>query len=538
MWRKRLSSTLYIILLALFFTLVENIALWQHVNALIAKENVKVSFLITLPIFIFSTMFALFSLLIWPYIYRVVALVLILSSSMAAFSMFNYGNEFDYGMIASVMETNTEEAFSYLSFASVTWLIVVGVIPSILFCYCLTPKFHASVWRITVMKILQIISALLIVALIAVFQYKDYVSFIRNHSELKSLLNPTDFLTATYRYEKDQLVDSHIPYTPQGLDAVNNNSGPANILVLVLGETSRSMNYSLNGYAKLTNPKLATRNVISFKKVASCGTYTALSVPCMFSNMTRDNYSEAMAYHQDGLMDILGHAKIDVSWRDNDGGCKGVCDRIPTAKMTKKIAPQLCKLGSCYDDILLKGLADKIQNAQTDTVIGLHLIGSHGPSYTHRYPAEFETFKPVCSTSDLQACSIEQITNAYDNTIVYTDHILSQVIDTLNANASGNNVALFYVSDHGESLGENGVYLHGLPYRFAPIEQKSVPMIVWLSEKFEQHNQLDIQSLRNKANSDHYSHDNFFHSILGLMRVSTKLYLAELDLFHPCRKKP
>ncbi|MCL9782130.1 phosphoethanolamine--lipid A transferase [Vibrio sp. S4M6] len=534
---KKISSTSYVALLALYFTVFQNIALWNHLVKLVSAEPVKIGFLISLPVFVFITMFVLFTIIVWPYVYRVLVGVLILLSTLVTYSMFNYGNYFNYGMIVSVFQTNSAESLSYLSYSVAIWFVLLGVIPAILFCYYLKPVFNRSVVKTVLAKLSGIVAAILVCLFIAALYYKDYVSFIRNHTEIKSLLNPTDYITSTYRYEHYVYVDSKIPYKKIGLDATNTHKGQQhNILVLVVGEASRSMNYSLNGYHRDTNPELAKHKVISFQDVSSCGTYTALSVPCMFSDMNRSNYNETIAHHQDGLMDILAHAGLDVSWRENDGGCKGVCDRVKHIEMTANIDPALCHNGTCYDEILLKGLKEKIANAKQDTVIALHLIGSHGPTYLYRYPPNFEKFKPICNTSNLQDCTSEQITNTYDNTILYTDHILSTVIDTLKTSAGNNNTAMFYLADHGESLGENGIYLHGLPYSIAPIEQKRVPMIVWLSKAFQTNNGLNAGCLENEAqHKDTYSQDNLFHSILGLMDVTTHLYKPDLDVFRQCR---
>nr|WP_290368769.1 phosphoethanolamine--lipid A transferase [Vibrio marisflavi] len=535
--QKKLSITVYVILLSLFFTVFENIALWNHIVKLTSSEPVKIGFLISLPIFVFATMYTIFTLLVWPYIYRILVALLIILSTLVTYSMYNYGNYFDYGMIVSVLQTNSAESMSYLSSSVVAWFIFLGVIPAIIFCYILKPNFGTSAIRLFFVKLASIVGAILVCAVIAFFYYKDYVSFIRNHSELKALLNPTDYISATYRYEHYEYVDSKIPFKKIGLDAQDTNkSSHKNILVLVVGEASRTMNYSLNGYKRDTNPGLAKRNVISFKDVSSCGTYTALSVPCMFSNMNRSNYDATVAHHEDSLMDVLAHAGLDVSWKENDGGCKGVCDRIPHVEMTAKIDPSLCKKGTCYDEIMLKGLKEQIANAKKDTVIVLHLIGSHGPTYLDRYPPQFEKFKPICNTSNIQDCTREQVRNTYDNTILYTDHILSTVIDTLKQSGSDNNTAMFYLADHGESLGENGVYLHGLPYGIAPIEQKRVPMIVWMSKMFESNNHINVQCLEKAAElKDTHSQDNLFHSILGLMDVKTDLYKKNLDIFAKCR---
>ncbi|HIF9272919.1 TPA: phosphoethanolamine transferase EptA [Photobacterium damselae] len=531
----RLSSTVYIALIALFFTAIQNLGLWHYLNNLFGKGPLhSMVFVATIPLFIFALMNLIFTLLVWPGVHRVLVPVLIVFSSFATFGMYSYGAYFDYSMIVNIFETNTGEATSYLSWGLVPWLVGICILP-IVVLYFIKVEFKPF-FKEMIIKLLSIVASLAIVALIAAFYYKDYASLVRNHSEIKSLINPTNYLSATYRYAKFQLVEANLPYTKLGEDAKNENkSGKPNVVVMVLGEASRSMNYSLNGYKRDTNPQLSQRDVISFKNVQSCGTATAVSVPCMFSNMTHDNYNATLVRHQDSVMDVLAHAGINVLWKDNDGGCKGVCDRIKHINMTAEIDSALCHNGSCYDQILLNKLQQYIDDQTQDTLIVLHLIGSHGPSYNDRYPDEFKVFTPTCDTSDLQKCSQQQVTNTYDNSILYTDHILSQVVDILKADDKHANTAMVYMADHGESLGEDGIYLHGLPYSIAPKEQTTVPLILWLSPSYEKSQKINRQCLIKESNQGGITQDNLFHTLLGMIDVKTKIYQPKLDIFNQCR---
>jgi lipid A ethanolaminephosphotransferase len=194
----------------------------------------------------------------------------------------------------------------------------------------------------------------------------------------------------------------------------------------------------------------------------------------------------------------------------------------------------LCRGDECYDEILLHGLQDYLDRQHRDTVIVLHMKGSHGPAYFKRYPSAFEFFTPACASIQLDRCSRQEIVNAYDNTLRYTDHVLSQTIDLLRANAQRFDTAMLYVSDHGESLGENGLYLHGLPYAFAPQEQTHVPMLLWFSDGLRQRLGIDAACLSAHQHTP-LSHHFIFHSILGLSNVQTAIYRPELDLFASCR---
>ncbi|WP_232313381.1 phosphoethanolamine transferase [Enterovibrio coralii] len=494
-------------------------------------------FVATLPVLILALCFAIFTLLVWPIIYKPVVIALLACSTLATYAMVSYGQYFNYSMIVNIFETNSSEASSYLSVSVFLWLFFLFFIPSI-FVLLVKLRFPSTFRGLLLQKVLMLFVSVAVVGAIASVYYKDYASLVRNNSEIKALINPTNYLSASFRYAKYRLYEKNIPFQSLGTDATDERKGDKpNVIVLVVGETSRAMNYSLNGYQRDTNPHLSKEGVISFQHVTSCGTATAVSVPCMFSIMTHGTYKATTARHQEGVLDVLKHANVDVSWIDNDGGCKGVCDRIEHVNIEAKDFPKECAHGTCYDSVLLNGLADRVKNAQSDTVIVLHLIGSHGPTYFERYPPEFRVFTPTCDTADIQNCTRQQVVNTYDNTIVYTDYVLSQVIDILRSNDNAHQTAMLYLSDHGESLGEDGIYLHGLPYGIAPKEQKSVPMILWMSPAFQQGHNVNEACLKENAKQVPYSQDNLFHTLLGMASVSTKVYQPTLDMLSQCEKQ-
>ena len=308
------------------------------------------------------------------------------------------------------------------------------------------------------------------------------------------------------------------------------------LTVLVIGETARAQNFSLNGYARATNMELAHHDVLSFSNVTACGTSTAVSLPCMFSDLGRAKSRSDSATRREGLLDVLQRAGLNVLWLDNNSGCKGVCARVPHESMSASRVEALCREGDCYDDILVQALQNKAGLITTDTVVVLHMIGSHGPAYFKRYPEKFEAFSPACRSADLSRCSRETIVNAYDNSIRYTDHVLSELVGLLRGVNSRFDTAMLYVSDHGESLGEKGLYLHGIPYALAPREQVHVPMLMWISSGMRQRLGLDLACLAARR-GDALTHDNLFHSVLGLAMVDTGAYIEGLDLLRPCRSR-
>jgi lipid A ethanolaminephosphotransferase len=373
--------------------------------------------------------------------------------------------------------------------------------------------------------------------------YQDFSSIMRNHTQLRYLINPLNSFYAIGMVAAKPLQSDDTTLWPIGRDAqtapLKTNSKPP-LLLLVLGETARMGNFGVNGYERDTTPELAKENVISLRGVMSCGTSTATSVPCMFSHLGKEKF-EARKNNYESLIDVLQHAGLAVLWVDNQSGCKGVCERASQALTSDLHHPTFCKNDECFDEIMLHQLDKRIQALPAErrakgVVVVMHQMGSHGPAYYKRVPENFKMFQPECNSNALQQCSREQVVNSFDNTILYTDHFLAQAIQWLKKSEATAAPALLYVSDHGESLGENNLYLHGLPYRVAPDVQKRVPWITWWSSRFEQQSGISRTCLKNKV-LDPLTHDNYFHSVLGLLNVNTEVYQAKLDVHADCRNK-
>ncbi len=271
---------------------------------------------------------------------------------------------------------------------------------------------------------------------------------------------------------------------------------------------------------------MSKESLFNFTNMTSCGTSTAISVPCMFSILGSYDFSTSNADYTENILDILHKAGVNVLWRDNNSSSKGVANRVTAEDYRDPSINPVCDI-ECRDTGMLEGLQSYIdKQKEGDILIVLHSMGNHGPAYYKRYTKDFEVFKPACQTAQLEDCSVEEINNAYDNAILYTDYFLSQSIQLLKQNSGKFNTALLYASDHGESLGENGVYLHGLPNFIAPEAQTHVPAFLWLSDNFQN---VDRSAIRRKADSA-LSHDNFFHTLLGLFEVKTSVYDKSLDI--------
>jgi len=522
---------------ASFLVLIYNISFWKSFMA--ATGGFRASNLLVylgsalLLVLIFSGILALVN---FRRIFKPVVIVLLMLSSMTAYFMSQYGIVIDASMVQNVVETDVREAGELFSWKMVQSVVLFGLIPSWLVWRL--PVRYGSLRREVLVNIGLVAGSLLLATGLLFLLFKTLAPAVREHRELRFMLTPTNVFQATNSYLKQKWATPTV-VAPFGTDAAKGSLWAAagnkhhTVTIIVVGETARAMNFSLNGYERVTNPRLSQeRSLVNFSNVSSCGTATAISVPCVFSDLTRDGYSEDKARSKEGLLDVLKHAGLEVVWRDNNSGCKGVCDRVRFEDMSKPIAGNpLCNSEECFDEHLLEGLPEMIRNAEKDLVIVLHQKGSHGPAYWKRYPAEFNKFGPVCQTNELEQCTRDSITAAYDNTILYTDYFLDKTIKVLKE--SGVPASMLYFSDHGESLGEKNMYLHGAPYIFAPEEQRKVPMMLWMSDSFSQRFRVDRSCLAARS-SQEFSHDNVFHSTLGMLNVNTAVYNPRLDLFQAC----
>ena len=531
-----MSKIKFTLTISLFLVLFANKSLWLELLKIYNNSQQNIFFIISIFLFLVVFIHLCLTIVSFKYIFKPVIIFILLTASLAAYFMNSYGIMIDRSMIRNVMETDINEAKGLFNPAIFLYLISLGIIPS-LFVYRLRLD-DKPLFKELLSKIITVgISLLLLIAIVFPF-YKDYLSLGKNYKYIRHLVNPVNYIYAVSSYTKRTLTQKNIPLKSLGTDAVLvtdwQQRGKKNLVILVVGEAARAVNFSLNGYPKETNPRLSKEKIFNFSNTYSCGTATAASVPCMFSHFNRDNYSRDKADHNENLLDVLTHAGIKVLWRDNNSGCKGVCERVETENMEHLHIPGFCGGEECFDMVMLDNLQNYVDKLDSDALIVLHQKGSHGPGYFLRHPAEFSTFSPECTTNQLQECTQDEVTNAYNDTLLYTDYFLAQVIGFLQDNGKEFNTAMIYMSDHGESLGENGIYLHGLPYFIAPNEQKHIPFIVWLSPEYMNFTGINPKSLKSQGEAK-FSHDNLFHSVLGLMGVKTRSYNQNLDIFAGCR---
>ncbi|HSW25341.1 MAG TPA: phosphoethanolamine--lipid A transferase, partial [Burkholderiaceae bacterium] len=462
---------------------------------------------------------------------------LVVAAALASFYTSHFGVYFDAAMMRNVLRTDVGEARELLSLALLPHLLLYAGLP--LFLLWRVRVVNRPLLRATLMRLATMLLALAagLVSLLAAWQ--PLASLVRNQREVRYLITPGSLVWSLGAVLASDARGIAKPLRPLGLDAKPGPSWAVRskpmLVVLVVGETARAANWGLNGYARQTTPELASLPVINFPDVTSCGTSTEVSLPCMFAPVGRRDYSERHIRGSEGLLHVLARAGVAVHWRDNQSGCKGVCDGLSNDKVQSDAAPSLCQGGHCLDEGLLSRLDQRLDHAQGTQLLVLHQLGNHGPSYFRRYPAAFARFAPACANDDLQHCTRDEIVNAYDNALLYTDHLLAQLIRQLDASADRVDSAVLYVSDHGESLGENRLFLHGIPYAIAPDVQTHVPMVMWASGGFAQAAGLDLQCLRQHAHAP-ASHDHLFHSLLGLLDVQTALYEPQWDFSAACRR--
>lgn len=536
--RFNVKSQYFTLLLASYFTVILNYPFFRESWKVLGKiDQVKAGFIVSIPFFVLFALIILFSLFTIKYISKPLFIFLTVSSSLVFYAGLAYGVVFDYGMIQNSSQTNLSEASSYLNASLVISFILTGVVPA--FLITRTNIIYRPLFKEVLSKTALMGLSVLGLLIIASFYYQDYASIGRNNKYLQKYIVPTQYVWSGYKYLKKNYFTTPLVYQQLGLDAKKAVAATVTrpqITVMALGETARAMNYRYNGYSRDTNPFTASDDLISFRQVSSCGTATAVSVPCMFSFMGRSDYDENRAANQDNVLDVIQRGNVNVQWIDNDGGCKGVCGRVPTLNISIKTDSPLCDGEYCFDEILLPELEKALAKANgKDTMVVLHLIGSHGPTYYRRYPASHRRFTPDCQRSDIQNCTQEELVNTYDNTIAYTDYMLSRIVSVLKSYSDRYNTSMLYMSDHGESLGENGLYLHGTPYAVAPKEQTHVPALLWLSPNYVKENQIDMTCVRKTAESKQLSQDYLSHSLLGLTKVATSVYKPELDFLSGCR---
>ena len=536
------ASIWLIVFASVWMAVLGNLPLWQFLWRLPELHGARgVLLIVGFAIMVAAATGSVLALFAWRWTLKPAITVLLLLCALASHYMWQYGIVVDTPMLINVLQTDAHEARDQLSASLMLHLLWLAVLP---IWWVWQRPTSVLPWTRQLLHNLAWCAAgvvLMCLSLMTVFQ--DFSSLMRNHLMMRYQINPLNSVYAVLDLTVIPSDEVSGPLQRVGEDARIVRVPPAHkppLLVLVLGETARSQNFSLNGYARETNPELAQLPVVSFSQVSSCGTSTAESLPCMFSHLGRKGNSLKRA-NRENLLDVLQRAGYAVLWIDNQSGCKDQCARIASLRTSQIQSAEHCPNGECHDSVMLSLIDAEIAKLPPErrargTVVVMHQMGSHGPAYYKRSPEAFKRFMPECTQTSLSQCSQQEVINAYDNTLLYTDHFLASTVAWLERQQTHATPAMLYVSDHGESLGENNLYLHGLPYAVAPQTQTRVPLITWLSSGFESWRGVSTTCLR-QGQHRALSHDHLFHSVLGLMGVATEVYARDLDLYAACERR-
>ncbi len=529
--RFSLSPFLLTLLVGLFIMAAHNLTFWSRLYA-VFPDNLRL--LVSFGLFIFCMQMVLIVLISPRWLQRPVLVLLLILGAVSSYYQDVLGATVDREMVQNAITTTITESKHLITLPFLVHVVIFGLLPAAF--VLVVPIRRVGLVQATLGWVLSLVLYGGIAAGVLMSDAKDLMSTGRAHQEVMVAIQPFTPAQAIWRYTKMMLKKPTV-VAPFGRDA---KPGPflaaatkPVLMVIWVGETARAQNWGMNGYARDTTPELATRGVVNFSDVTSCGTATAVSMPCMFSHLTRENYSFDGGLSNENLLDVLAHAGFNVEWWDNNTGDKEIAVRQSTNKIAERSDPAYCGRGECIDGVFLNLIREKADTITHNTVLVLHQIGSHGPSYFLRYPEDKAKFIPACSTPEVDKCSAAELVNAYDNTLLYTDWVLAQSIDILNA-ADRVIPMAFYASDHGESLGENGLYLHGAPWFMAPDAQVKVPMVLWMADRYQAALGVQMACVAKLAASK-LSHDNIYSSVLGLADVLTTTREPALDITSTCR---
>ncbi len=533
LYRPHLGSVMLSVCVALFLLFTSNRTFWSKINAYLAQEPVAIAMLYIAMSALFIAALTIFSA---KYVIKPFFIFLVMTSATASWFVDQFGVVIDSDMMRNAYQTTPAEAQHLITWGFVGHLALFAFLPTVFILW--VRVVHQPLWGKIARNSVVVIGCTLVFAGAAFWYSATYTAAVREHRDIARALIPVTPLVSAVKLFTQVRAEAKIVAQPLGHDATVvppiNGSRKPRVTVIVAGETARAQNFSLGGYQRDTNPLLAKQDIIYFPETYSCGTATATSLPCMFSKFKRVDYTHKKGLENETLVDVIENSGIKVEWWDNSTGSKGIADRIPFVNLSASKDTRYCKMGECQDGVFLDKLETWLRDVKQDSVLVLHQMGSHGPAYFLRYPDAFRRFTPDCRTAELGDCKPEEIVNTYDNTILYTDFILSSIIERLKASSDRVEGGMIYMSDHGESLGEQGLYLHGAPYMLAPDVQTKIPFVLWMDRPFQASMGVDKACLMNNRTSPR-SHDNLFNSVLSMLNISTSVYDRSLDVFADCK---
>lgn len=519
------SPVLIAIVFALFTTCICNFVFFKAI-ALDIRWWADLGLIASILCFLFLLSLAVALLFSFKYLLKPFFTLILCLNAVAIYFMHTYHVMIEKTMLQNVLHTDLHEVKELLHVNMLYYFLIFALIPSVML---LKTKIAYPSFKKSLLKNSMVLCVVFLLTLIMVFiNYPKFSTFVRANRDQQQYIVPLNYLNAIVKYTKMRLRSQQVDL-PILEDATLDSSVKPTVFVLVVGETARAKNFSLYGYERKTNPLLEQDPLFVLNPATSCGTSTAVSLPCIFSHLSGQEFRRK---HQSYMFlpEALKRLSIQTHWVDNNfGGCYSVCSPVDAHIVNHANQPKFCDETGCVDMILLEKIDQFLSEFdQKSMLIVLHMNGSHGPLYYKRYPAFFAKFDNACQQSRVNECEPEQLVNAYDNTILYTDYVLHTLIQKLNAHADLP-IVMLYASDHGESLGEHHLFLHGFPYAIAPKEQTEIPFLLFANDAFKKQHPIDIEHFK-KSNTA-YSHDNIFHTVLGVFGVHTQYYQKELDLF-------
>ncbi len=511
--RVSLSATQFVIVATLVNIALYHVPLFDFVSSHIDSGSASgwLIFLIVFTSLFLVTATALFALMLASTkLVKFFVMVMFVGNAIALYFVASYQVILDRSMMGNVFNTDMREAADLFHPMLLLYVALLGVLPAWLVS-------RVDIVRVRRIRLLAHAIAVFLACVAIMYLNAGRWAWLDEHSKsVGGMAMPWSYGVNAWRYRLKQARKSaRQRLLPDAVFLSNDRM----IVVMVIGESARAENFSLYGYARKTNPLLERDSVTVLGPAESAATYTTASVHSMLSarGSDSDDFEPLPSYlHRQG---------VDVIWRTDNWGEPRV--DVDTYQRDGELR-KLCKGEGCaHDEVLLTGLEQRIAASTHNKIfVVLHTSGSHGPAYDRKYPKAFEHFKPVCHSVDLKSCTHQSLVNAYDNSILYTDHFLHRVIELLKRFGDVPSM-MIYLSDHGESLGEHGLYLHGAPYALAPDQQKRVPFIVWTSDAFEKHHGGPA-SAKGRAT---YGYRNIFHTVMGAFDMRSAIYDRKLDLF-------
>lgn len=451
---------------------------------------------------------------------KVVSIVFALTNAAALYFMWSYQMVIDATMVANILNTDAAEASGLWDAGIVPYVLVLGVIPSLL------------IWKVTITKPrwfwrlgAGVVSVVCLIAFLFATSF-TWLWYDQNATRLGSKILPWSYVINTARYYNQLALNDREQVLLPAATFLEAAPTSKEIVVLVIGESARAENFSLYGHDQDTNAFTAKTSLVALPAGLSCATNTISSTACILTHEGREASSHTSF---EPLPSYMTRSGIETFYRTNNSGPPPV--KTTHFERAKDIAAA-CDGADCPDGALDESLnwhlGKALAASTSDRIfVTLHQKGSHGPAYVDRYPADFGAFAPVCDSVQVSKCTEQSLINAYDNSILYTDFLLADLITQLDAIPNAN-VAMLYVSDHGQSLGEGGYYLHGAPVSIAPKEQLDVPFLVWMSDGFMQTRGLRYADIMPETT---YAHDFPFHSVMGAFGMRSEIYKPEFDIF-------